>query len=88
MDNYEDDEMRQAVPHDETRDNPFSTRRPSGMASGIAFLVGAILVIFAIVAYGAWTGGNNPQGPTTTTIEQPRNQPAQPPATKPPPAPG
>ena len=88
MDNYEDYEMRQAASHDETRDSPFSSRRPSGTASGIAFLVGAILVIFAIIAYGAWTGSNNPRGPTTTTIEQPTNQPTQPPATRPPPAPG
>ena len=88
MDNYEDYEMRQAVPHDETRDSPFSSGRSAGPASGIAFLVGAILVILAIVVYGSWTGNKNPGGSTTTTIEQPATQPTQPPATKPPPSPG
>jgi hypothetical protein len=87
MDSYEDDETLRAR-HDPTRDSPFGTGRSYGPGSGVAFLIGAILVVFAIVAYGMWTGGTGPQGPTTT-MEQPATKPTtQPPATNPPPSPG
>jgi hypothetical protein len=88
MNDFEDDEARRTLSHDETRSAPFGTRETYGPGSGVAFLVGAILVVFAIVAYGMWTGGSNPDGRTTTTIEQPATQPSQPPATNPPPSPG
>jgi hypothetical protein len=50
MDNYEDYEPRSGALHDETRDSPFNTGRSYGPGSGIAFLIGAILVVFAIIA--------------------------------------
>jgi hypothetical protein len=85
MDNYEDNDKRRPLPHDETRDSPFRMGRSYGPGSGVAFLIGAILVVFAIVAYGMWAGDSVPTGPATTTIEQPATQP---PATNPPPSPG
>jgi len=89
MDNYEDYEARPGALHDETRDSPFNTGRSYGPGSGVAFLIGAILVVFAIVAYGMWAGDKGPAGPATTTIEQPvQPTTAQPPATNPPPSPG
>jgi hypothetical protein len=87
MDNYEDNETMRAR-NDPTRDSPFGTGSSYGPGSGVAFLIGAILVVFAIVAYGMWTGGTGtPQGPTTT-MEQPAKPTTQPPATNPPPSPG
>jgi hypothetical protein len=83
MTDYDDKEAKREVLHDETRDSPFGTGRSYGPGSGVAFLIGAILVVFAIIAYGMWAGDT--QGPTTTTIEQPTTQP---PATNPPPSPG
>jgi hypothetical protein len=88
MDNYEDNDARRTGLHDETRDSPFGTGRFYGPGSGVAFLIGAILVVFAIVAYGMWSGDKGPGGPTTTTIEQPAKPTTQPPATNPPPSPG
>ena len=69
MDNYEDDDNRRAMPRDETRDSPFGTGSSYGPGSGVAFLIGAVLVVFAIVAYGMWAGDSGPSGPATTTIE-------------------
>jgi hypothetical protein len=71
----------------EDKDLRYGTPRSYGMGpgSGVAFLVGAILIIFAIVAFGTWSGGNGPHGTATTTNEQPINPP---PATKTQPSPG
>lgn len=85
MDKFEDDDRRRTALHDETRDSPFGMGRSYGPGSGVAFLIGAIMVVFAIVAYGMWAGDTGPNGTTTTTIEQPTTQP---PATNPPPSPG
>jgi len=76
MDKFEDNESRQAMLRDGIRDNPIAGRS-FGPGSGVAFLIGAILVVFAIVAYGMWSGNTNtgPGGTSTTTIEQPANQP-------------